>query len=96
MTDSEGVSTPQAEDHCSPASLYLAVHQLGIHVHGLLGRTQYNIQGGLGTEQPVVQLIRLTAVPLQSLLLLLLLQLVVELLLRDEKEGKLEGGSPER
>lgn len=57
--------------------LYLAIHQLGLHVHRLLGCTQGGVQSGLGAQEPVVQLVSFTAVPLQGLLLSLLLKLII-------------------
>lgn len=57
--------------------LYLAIHQLGFHVHRLLGCTQCGVQSGLGAQEPVVQLVGFTAVPLQGLLLSLFLKLII-------------------
>lgn len=63
--------------YSSRACLYLAVHQLGLHVHGLLGCTQCHVQCGLGAQEPVVQLVSFTAIPLQGLFMSLFLQLII-------------------
>lgn len=73
---------------------YLAVHQLGLHVHGLLGHPQGDIQAGLCAQEPVVQLVGLTAEPLQGLLLPLLLKLVIQLLLRNQTKCEIPGPGP--
>lgn len=60
---------------------YLTVYQLSFHVHRFFGRKQSGVQRGSGIEQPVVKLISLTAVPLKSLLLPLLFELLIQFLL---------------
>lgn len=59
----------------------LTINELLLHIHVCVLELKSRAEGGASAEQPVVELLCLAVVPLKSLLLPLLLQLLAQLLL---------------